>query len=267
MLDSAHFKGNGAIVTGAGEGIGLAIAEALLARGASVLLNDVDEERAAEAASRLAARGGRCVAAGGDLGDAAVPGALVRQAHAELGRLDLVVANAGVTLFRAFLETGADELERLFRVNVQGTFLLLQAAASSMIEQGVAGRMVVTGSVTGRRGHANLAAYGMTKAALESLVRGAVAELAAHGIGVNAVVPGATVTPRNLAESPSYVEDWSRLTPTGRPGSAADVASAVVFLLSDESRQINGQALVVDGGWSALGSTPLDLSAPRADGK
>jgi 3-oxoacyl-[acyl-carrier protein] reductase len=140
-------------------------------------------------------------------------------------------------------------------VNLEGTFFLAQAGAHLMKSQKTGGRILFMSSVTGHQAHKNLVAYGMTKAAIEMLAKGLVAEVSEFGITVNAVAPGATLTERTESET-SYKETWSRLTPLGRPATTQDISSAVLFLLSDEAGQITGQSLVIDGGWSSTSPSP-----------
>jgi NAD(P)-dependent dehydrogenase (short-subunit alcohol dehydrogenase family) len=125
-----------------------------------------------------------------------------------------------------------------------------------MIAQGQGGRLLFMSSVTGHQAIADVSAYGMTKAALEHLARNLVVELSAHRITVNCVAPGATVTPRNLADDPDYEAHWSGVTPLGRPAFPADIAHAALFLLSQQASHITGQTIVVDGGWTAISPTP-----------
>ncbi|MEE2778535.1 MAG: SDR family NAD(P)-dependent oxidoreductase [Acidobacteriota bacterium] len=244
-----------AIVTGAGEGIGLAIALALARAGSGIVLNDIDAGRAEAAAGSVRDQGADCVVVVGDVADPELGPSLVAAAQRHFGGVSRLAANAGVTLFRPFLQTTGEDLDRLLAVNLRGSFFVAQAISRHLSEQRSGGSIVFTSSVTGRRGHANLAAYAMTKAALEGLVRTLAIELAQHAIRVNAIVPGATLTSRNVAEDPSYAEVWAKRTPGARVGMPEDQAQAAMFLLSEAASHITGQALVVDGGWSVIGST------------
>jgi 3-oxoacyl-[acyl-carrier protein] reductase len=179
---------------------------------------------------------------------------LVERAVERFGAVTLVAANAGVTLWSPLLETDRAAFDRLLAINLGGSFFLAQAAARRMIEQGSGGAIVLTSSIAGRIGYPGLAAYGMTKAALESLARTLAVELAPHAIRVNAVAPGHTVVPRNLADDPDYATRWAALIPSGRVAQPEDIARAALFLLSKESEQIRGQTLLIDGGWSIRGS-------------
>ncbi len=256
-FDRDLFHDRVAVVTGAGEGIGLEIARALSLHGAGVVLNDLDEERAARAAESIREEGGRrCEVMIGDVGEPGVVEELVERAAARYGRLDIAVANAGITLWGPYLEFSRQQFQRVVDVNLAGSFFLAQAAARRMRDQGNGGRLLFVSSVAGRRSIERLSAYGMTKGGLEALTRSLVAELSPYRITVNCVVPGSTLTPRNLAEHSSYAEDWAAVTPLGRTATAVEMAHAALLLLAPQSGHITGQAIVVDGGWTALGPVP-----------
>lgn len=256
-MERNTFQGQVAIVTGAGEGIGYTIAEELCRQGTAVLLNDIDPQRAAAAAAEIQhATGGVCLAVPGDAGDVGYVREMVAQAAERFGRLDIAVANAGLTLWQGFLDYPLEDFERVVGVNLRGSYFLAQAAAQQMQRQGSGGRILFMSSVTGHQAIRYLSVYGMTKAALEMLARNLVIELSPLGITINCIAPGATVTPRNLADDPNYEAVWSAVTPTQRPATTLDIANAALFLLSPAAAQITGQTIIVDGGWTAVSPTP-----------
>lgn len=242
-----------AIVTGAGQGIGLRICELLAASGKHVVLNDVDTLLSEEAAKKVR-RYGVCTAIPGDAGDAAFVQEMVNKS-ATLGTVDIAMAVAGITLFGNFLTYPVNDFDRVMQVNQRGTFYLAQAASNQMIKQGSGGSLLFTSSVVGHQAHQNLAAYAMSKAAIEMLAKNLVSEVSAYGINVNTIAPGATLTERTL-EDPEYIKTWSRITPMGRPASVDDIAQAAIFLTSEAARHITGQSLVVDGGWTSMSPSP-----------
>lgn len=251
-----YFQGKVAIVTGAGIGIGFEIARQLAAAGASVLLNDVDPAVAEQAAAKIRSEQGACVACAGDAGDTAFIRQIVSRAVELHGRLDIVIANAGITLFGDFFTYPEDSFKKVLQVNLAGGFFLAQAAANQMKLQESGGTILFMSSVTGHQAHKNLSAYGMTKAALEMLAKSLVIELSPYRINVNAIAPGATLTERTLSDS-AYQTTWSQITPMGRPATTNDIAATALFLVSDAAKHITGQSLVVDGGWTSVSPSPF----------
>lgn len=254
---SGVFTNQVAIVTGAGQGIGKEICKHLAAGGASVILNDIEESLAEEAAHEITGVHGTCIPAAGDVTHEKTITKLVETAKRSFGRLDIAVANAGVTLFGGFLEYQRKDFMRVLEVNMAGSFFLAQAAAKQMIDYRSGGSILFMSSVTGLQAHRDLAAYGMTKAALQMLAKHLVIELAPYKINVNAIAPGATKTERTMQDK-SYDKTWSALTPMGRPATPGDIAATAMFLVSPEARHITGQTIVVDGGWSAVSPRPKD---------
>ena len=251
------FKNKAAIVTGAGQGIGFEICMNLAKEGANVILNDLDQILADEAAKHITQQtAGTCIALAGDSGDAVFIQQMVNTAVNEFGRLDIVIANAGITLYGDFFTYTPESFYRVMQVNLGGTFFLAQAAANQMKQQESGGSLLFTSSVTGHQAHKNLAAYGMSKAALEMLAKNLVIELSEYKINVNTIAPGATVTKRTLEEDIDYEGIWSKITPMGRPASVTNIADAALFLVSDKARHITGQSLIVDGGWTCISPSP-----------
>ena len=252
---SSSLKNKTAIVTGAGQGIGLEICRLLVAAGANVILNDIDENLCADAVNRIDPSGASCIGIPGDSSKKELIQQMVDGSLKQFGHLDIVIANAGITLFGDFYTYDEESFYRVLQVNLGGTFFLAQAAANQMKKQGMGGSMLFTSSVTGHQAHQQLAAYGMTKAAIEMLAKNLVSEVSSFGINANTIAPGATQTERTL-EDPEYVKTWSRITPMGKPASVTNIAHAALFLVSDEARHITGQSLVIDGGWTSMSPSP-----------
>lgn len=255
-MGNKTFQNQVAIISGAGKGIGYAIARQLALQGAKVVLNDIDDELAQSASKKIVDEGGICASFGGDISDIAIIEGIVAFAVEKFGKLDILLANAGITTYGDFLEYQPASMQRLLQINLFGTFFLTQAATKQMVKQGHGGSILITSSVTGHAAHPFLAAYGMTKAGLDQLVKNLVIDLGPHQININSMVPGATLTERTLIEDPDYLEIWSRITPSGRPSTTDDIVNAALFLVSPASRQIMGQNLVIDGGWTSVGVPP-----------
>lgn len=246
------WKGKTAIVTGAGQGIGFEISRQLVLQGVRVILNDSDASLARQAAEQL---GPDCIPLAGDVADVRFIHTLVDKAVTTFGRLDIAIANAGITLFGDFLSYTPESFNRVMQVNLGGSFFLAQAAALQMQRQNEGGSILFMSSVTGHQAHKDLSAYGMSKAALEMLARNLVIELSPYHITINTVAPGATMTERTSGDA-GYERTWSALTPMGRPATTRDIADAALFLVSSQARHITGQTLIVDGGWTAVSPNP-----------
>ena len=249
------FEKQTAIITGAGQGIGFEIARQLCANGASVILNDVNAFLANEAANKINKKGGVCIAMHGDASDVSFIQSMVDEAVDKFGQLNIVIANAGITLFADFFEYSPDSFDKVMKLNLGGSFFLAQSAAKQMKAQQSGGRILFMSSVVGHQAHKNLAAYAITKAGLEMLAKNLVIELSPYNITVNAIAPGATLTERTFDDE-EYEKTWSRITPIGKPATVNDIANAALFLVSPASGHITGQSLVIDGGWTSVSPSP-----------
>jgi 3-oxoacyl-[acyl-carrier protein] reductase len=254
---SKDFAQQVAIVTGAGQGIGLEICTQLAANGAFVLLNDIDAALTEVAVKKINNKYGGCIGLPGDAADISVISQMTDTAVREFGQLNIAIANAGITLFGDFFDYASDDFFKVLHTNLGGSFFLAQASAKKMKKQGTGGSILFMSSVTGHQAHKNLAAYGMTKAALELLAKNLVIELSPYQITVNAIAPGSTITERTK-EDKDYEHTWSKITPMGRPANPLDIAQAALFLVSGKARHITGQSLVIDGGWTSVSPSPYE---------
>jgi NAD(P)-dependent dehydrogenase (short-subunit alcohol dehydrogenase family) len=247
-----RLQGRVTAITGGALGIGRATALCFAAEGATVALGDVEVEAAEKVAGEITERGGRAIAVGVDVGDAGQVQAFVDRVVGELGRLDVMFANAGIAHSAPFLEHPEAQWHRVLRVNLTGVFLCCQAAARQMVRQS-GGRIIATASINGFRGVENLVGYNVAKAGVIELTRTMAVELAQHHITVNAIAPAQIDTrlTRSLPEE-ARRRRVERI-PLGRFGEVDEVARAALFLASDDASYVTGHTLAVDGGYLAGG--------------
>jgi len=249
-----------ALVTGAGRGIGLATARRFLAEGWRVALLDIDADLLATASADLAAPD-RTLALSCDVADGAAVQSAVSAAARHFGRIDALVNNAGIAIFKPLLETTLEDWNRVLAVNLTGPFLMTQAAAPRMAEGG-GGAIVNITSISGLRASTLRVAYGTSKAALAHLTKQQAVELASLGIRVNAVAPGPVETAMAKAvHTPEIRADYHAAMPLNRYGRESELADTIFYLCSEHSSYITGQVIAVDGGFEAAG---IGLTTLRA---
>jgi 3-oxoacyl-[acyl-carrier protein] reductase len=245
--------GRVAIVTGSSMGIGEAIAAAFLREGARVVVNSREQKRADEAVARLTRSGGEAAAVAADVASRAGVDRLVDEAVRRWSRLDVMVNNAGTSMIAPSVELAEADWRRTLDLNLTGAFLGCQAAARVMLPRR-AGSIVNIGSILGQLGLPKRAAYCASKHGLIGLTKVVGVEWGRQGVRVNCINPGYIKTPMDVHDQSvgDYTDaDITRRTPAGRFGSAAEVATAAVWLASDDSAYVTGTSIDVDGGWVA----------------
>ena len=246
-----------AVITGGAQGIGEACARLFLEQGAKVVIVDIQSERGQSLASQLQQQGHEILFIASDIGNKAEVDAVIKQVIAQHGRLDVLVSNAGIFKAAPFLEVSESDFDEVLRVNLKGAFLMGQAAARVMKDQG-GGAIVHMSSVNGVLAIPEIASYNVSKGGLNQLTRAMALALADDGIRVNAVAPGTIAT--ELASKAVLTSEEARnkilgRTPMKRLGDPSEVAHVVAFLASDAASYMTGEVITVDGGRMALNYT------------
>jgi NAD(P)-dependent dehydrogenase (short-subunit alcohol dehydrogenase family) len=251
-----------ALVTGAARGIGLAIAQWFDVRDWRVVLLDIDAEQLQRTFAQWPRRDD-ALAVHADVSNPQQVAEAVRRTEAAFGRIDALVNNAGVAVFKPILQTSFEEWRHVMATNLDGAFLCTQAAAPLMLRNG-GGSVVHIASISGLRASTLRVAYGTSKAALLQLMRQQAVELGAQGIRVNAIAPGPVETAMaQQVHTPEIRASYHAAIPLGRYGTPQEIAEAVGFLCSDAAGYVNGQVLAVDGGFDSTGIGLSDLEARR----
>jgi len=264
-----------AVVTGSGRGLGRAYVEALAAAGASVVVNDVDAAVVDDAVEAIRAAGGTATGVVAAVGSTETAGALVAAAVEAYGRLDVMVTNAGILRDRVLWKMSDEDFDAVIDVHLRGTFTCARAAAVRMREQGDGGSIVLVSSPAGQRGNFGQTNYAAAKAGIVAFARTWAMELAKAGVDVNAMVPvAATEMTKTIPAFAPAIEEAER-TGSAFPewmrkdeglGTVEDVASLVVYLASDASKGVTGQAIGLGGDRLALWSHPAEKAVAIHDG-
>ena len=266
--------GKVAVVTGSGRGLGLAYARALARAGAAVVVNDLDEAVAEQAAESITEAGGKAVAEAVAVGTTEAAERLVARAVSEFGRLDAVVTNAGILRDKVLWKMTDDDFDAVITTHLRGTFTLARAAAVRMREQGEGGSLILVGSPAGQRGNFGQTNYSAAKAGIAGFVRTWSMELARARITVNAIVPvAATAMTETIPAFAPYIEAHRN----GEPlpgflrkgegfGTPEDCATLIPFLASDAARDVTGQCIGIGGDRLSLWSHPKETAVAYADG-
>jgi len=257
---TGRLEGRAALIIGAARGIGAGIAERFAEEGARVVIADSDGPGAEATARRLSGEASACQA---DISRPKDAERAVEETVARLGRIDILVQNAGIYPWSLIEKTAIEEWDRVIAVNLRGTFLAARAALPAMKAQG-GGRMIFTSSITGPRvtspGHGH---YAASKAGINGFIKSAALEFADYGITVNGVEPGNVYTEGMRAHrSDAFIKSMEASVPLGRLGTPRDVGNAVVFLASDEASYITGTTIVVDGGQTLPEGKDFRLTPP-----
>ena len=240
-------KGKVALVTGAAQGIGKAVALLLARNGADILVSDINLEKAEETAREVEGLGQQALAVKTNVAEANDVEKMVQTALERFGRIDILINNAGITRDKLLLRMSDEDWDAVLGVNLRGTFLCTRAVIRPMAKQ-KSGKIVNIASVVGTMGNAGQANYGASKAGVIGFTKTVAREYAPRGINVNAIAPGYIETPMTEALPEKAKEELKRMIPMDRLGKPEDVAEAVLFLVSEASTYITGQVLHVNGG-------------------
>lgn len=253
-------EGQGVIVTGAGRGIGSAMAQDLAKNGARVMIADINGDLAAEMAEQIRSDGGTAIPYTVDVRDRANVKAMIEYACVQFGQLNTMFNNAGIAQVRPFLSISEEDWDDIMDVNAKGVLICMQEAAQKMIDQGNGGSIVNTSSIAGKQGYEPLAHYSASKFAVVALTQAAARAFGGHKIRVNAICPGVVATDMwklidegfkesGLTETENQAfDEFAGIAVLGRASQPEDMGSVATFLSSSGSEFMTGQTVIVDGG-------------------
>lgn len=243
-------EGKTAIVTGAGSGIGKGIAKRFAKEGAKVIVSDIDTEGGKDVVNEIEDSDGEAIFVRTDVSESEDVNELVEETLEKYDEIDILVNNAGVYIQKPITEMEIDEWDKVLDVNLKGDFLMIRSVAQEMIEEGE-GNIINVSSIAGKVGYPNSAAYSASKGGIIAMTRALALELSPKGINVNAIAPGVikTAMTEDLLEDEDVSEQMLANTPIGRFGKPEDIASAAVYLASEESDFVTGETMFVEGGW------------------
>ena len=240
--------GKTALVTGAGKGIGRAIALRMANEGANVVINySGSEDAAADCAAECEKAGVRTLRVKADVSDAVQVEEMFARAVEEFGAVDILVNNAGITRDKIILRMKEEDFDSVLDINLKGSYNCMKAASKIMLKQR-SGRIISISSIVGLRGNAGQVNYSASKAGIIGMTKSLARELASKGINVNAVAPGFIETDMTKALPEAEKDKLLAVIPAGRMGKPEDIAGAVLFLAGPDSSYVTGQVLTVDGG-------------------
>ena len=253
-------EGHVLLVTGASKGIGAAIAVEAAREGADVIVNfRSDEAGACRAADRIRSLGRRALTVKADVSSRRDVEAMVAEGIRALGKIDLLVNNAGIALWKPFLELDEESWDRTIDTNLKSVFLCSQAVARAIVARRAKGAIVNVSSIAAHGSLDCLVPYCASKGGMTLATQAMAAELAPYGIRVNSVAPGTIDIKRNRDTDPGYPGNWERFIPWGRVGTPEEIARPVLFLCSEDASYVTGQTFWADGGLTSY------VPMPRAD--
>jgi NAD(P)-dependent dehydrogenase (short-subunit alcohol dehydrogenase family) len=244
-MSQSNLEGQRALVTGATSGIGRAVALLLARDGAEVVVHGRNAERGAETVKEITAAGGTASFVAADLTDPAD----VQRLASDVGDIDILINNAGISLFGPTAEFDVSAFDQMFAGNVRAPFFLVAALAPGMVERGH-GSIVSMSSMAGGVGLVGGAAYGATKASLEAMTRAWAAEYSASGVRVNAIAPGPVYTPS--PSGPEFITALGETTPMHRASQPEEIAEVIAFIASPRASYVTGATIAADGGRRAV---------------